>query len=161
MNFNKFIYGLGLTLLGGLVLTGCRRTIRRNPAIPSQRSNTKSAQELGRGHVHELLQNASSYAWDFGDGNTSTDESPVHTYAAGGTYDVTLTATGAAGSASRTETINIVDPNTAGMFLSGAEGKTWYLDREAIAMGIGPGPGDVSWWSFGGVTPWAASMHPR
>ncbi|MFH2096358.1 MAG: C25 family cysteine peptidase [Bacteroidota bacterium] len=36
--------------------------------------------------------NATSYLWDFGDGNTSTDENPVHTYTANGTYTVTLTA---------------------------------------------------------------------
>ncbi len=34
-----------------------------------------------------------SYAWDFGDSNTSTMESPSHTYAASGTYTVTMTAT--------------------------------------------------------------------
>lgn len=34
-----------------------------------------------------------TYAWDFGDGNTSTDENPVHTYSMGGFYTVTLTAT--------------------------------------------------------------------
>ena len=31
-----------------------------------------------------------TYAWDFGDGNTSTQASPSHTYAAEGIYDVTL-----------------------------------------------------------------------
>lgn len=35
---------------------------------------------------------ASTYAWDFGDGNTSTASSPTHTYAADGTYTVCLTA---------------------------------------------------------------------
>ena len=34
-----------------------------------------------------------SSAWDFGDGSTSTDTSPSHTYAAAGTYNVTLTVT--------------------------------------------------------------------
>ncbi len=33
------------------------------------------------------------YAWSFGDGGTSTEQNPSHTYAAGGTYDVTLTVT--------------------------------------------------------------------
>jgi len=33
-----------------------------------------------------------SYLWDFGDGNTSTEANPVHTYAVEGIYDVTLTA---------------------------------------------------------------------
>ena len=36
---------------------------------------------------------ASSYAWNFGDGNTSTATSPSNTYASAGTYNVVLTAT--------------------------------------------------------------------
>jgi PKD repeat protein len=36
---------------------------------------------------------ALSYEWDFGDGTGSTDENPVHTYAAADTYTVVLTAT--------------------------------------------------------------------
>ncbi len=34
-----------------------------------------------------------SYSWTFGDGATSTVQNPSHTYAAGGTYTVTLTVT--------------------------------------------------------------------
>jgi PKD repeat protein len=34
-----------------------------------------------------------TYAWDFGDGGTSTDENPTHTYAAPGNYTVKLTVT--------------------------------------------------------------------
>jgi len=36
---------------------------------------------------------ADSWAWDFGDGATSTDQHPTHTYEATGTYTVSLTAT--------------------------------------------------------------------
>src|SRR5688572_19057347 len=32
-----------------------------------------------------------SYAWNFGNGKTGTGAKPVHTYAAAGTYQVTLT----------------------------------------------------------------------
>ena len=35
--------------------------------------------------------------WDFGDGNTSTEENPVHTYTTAGTYDVTLSVVGDGG----------------------------------------------------------------
>lgn len=37
-----------------------------------------------------------AWDWDFGDGNTSTQQNPSHTYAAGGTYNVTLTVTNGA-----------------------------------------------------------------
>ncbi|MCG8456095.1 MAG: Ig-like domain-containing protein, partial [Holophagales bacterium] len=33
------------------------------------------------------------WSWDFGDGSTSTERHPVHTYAAPGTYEVSLTVT--------------------------------------------------------------------
>ena len=36
-------------------------------------------------------ENADSYSWDFGDGMTSSEESPIHTYDADGNYSVTVT----------------------------------------------------------------------
>ncbi len=40
---------------------------------------------------------ATAYLWDFGDGSTSAQENPSHTYVTGGAYVVTLRATGSAG----------------------------------------------------------------
>ena len=37
-----------------------------------------------------ISSNYENFFWDFGDGNSSTDHSPVHTYLSGGSYDVTL-----------------------------------------------------------------------
>jgi PKD repeat protein len=34
-----------------------------------------------------------SWLWDFGDGNTSTEQNPIHTYIVPGSYTVTLTVT--------------------------------------------------------------------
>src|SRR4030095_3534334 len=45
-----------------------------------------------------------SYAWTFGDGGTSTVASPSHTYAAAGSYTVSLTVTGPGGSNTQTRT---------------------------------------------------------
>jgi PKD repeat protein len=42
----------------------------------------------------DLSTGASSWAWDFGDGNTSTQQNPTHVYASAGTYTVTLTVDG-------------------------------------------------------------------
>jgi len=41
---------------------------------------------------------ATSWSWDFGDGNTSIGQNPVHTYAADGTYNVCLIASNACSS---------------------------------------------------------------
>ncbi|MDN3670436.1 PKD domain-containing protein [Echinicola jeungdonensis] len=55
-----------------------------------------------------MASNAMEYHWDFGDGNTSTEENPEHTYAAEGEYTVTLTVTGEEGSTS-VELVKTVD----------------------------------------------------
>jgi PKD repeat protein len=45
---------------------------------------------------------ADGYLWDFGDGDTSTEPYPIHTYDTAGTYTVVLTATNSSGSDVRT-----------------------------------------------------------
>ncbi|MEZ5173669.1 MAG: PKD domain-containing protein [Bacteroidia bacterium] len=47
--------------------------------------------------LSNLTENAVSYLWDFGDGTTSTDSIPQHTYANLGVYPVTLIAFGSGG----------------------------------------------------------------
>lgn len=61
--------------------------------------------------------NAQTFAWDFGDGNTSTEENPSHTYENVAAYTVTLTVGGIEGTipAKTTNVVNIIpdepDPN--------------------------------------------------
>ena len=45
------------------------------------------------GNFTNTSGNASSYFWEFGDGETSTEENPIHNYASVGFYTVTLTTT--------------------------------------------------------------------
>jgi len=54
--------------------------------------------------------NASSFLWDFGDGNSSTDFTPFHTYEFEGTYQLCLTASNDCGDITTCETITIVCP---------------------------------------------------
>jgi|GEM_PF-2115815 len=93
-------------------------------------------------------QNATTYAWDFGDSTgTSTDENPTYTYAKAGKYTVTLTASNASGeSAVKTADVEIKD---AGNFLSG---KTWYLLADpagGATYEVGPSDHSAWWWGFG------------
>lgn len=57
---------------------------------------------------------AVTYEWDFGDGNTSAEESPTHVYASADTYTVTLTAVNESNlSTSLSQSIEILAPVTA------------------------------------------------
>ncbi len=47
------------------------------------------------------------YEWDFGDGSTSSERDPSHTFTAAGTYTVKLTVTGPDGSSSSETTITV------------------------------------------------------
>ena len=49
-------------------------------------------------------QYATSYLWNFGDGASSEEQSPTHTYSTAGNYTVSLTATNSAGSDTETKT---------------------------------------------------------
>ena len=55
----------------------------------------------------DLSQNGTTYAWDFGDGNTSTSSNPQHLFTTAGLYDVTLIITGACGSDTLVQTLNL------------------------------------------------------
>jgi PKD repeat protein len=54
---------------------------------------------------------ANSYLWNFGDGETSTEMSPVHMFTSAGSVTVTLTATNADGDNDATQSITVAEPN--------------------------------------------------
>jgi PKD repeat protein len=61
-----------------------------------------------------LSLNGSTYAWVFGDAGTSSAPSPVHNYAAPGTYTVELTVTNACGTGYYTTNITITSTGNGG-----------------------------------------------
>ena len=65
-----------------------------------------------------------AYNWTFGDGTSSTAQNPSHTYAAGGSYTVTLKVTdnqGATGSTS--QTVTVTQPNQPPSVNAGSDEK--------------------------------------
>ena len=93
-------------------------------------------------------QNATMYSWNFGDGNTSTEENPTHVYETAGAYTVVLTAKNAAdASATYEQSIQITDPNDAYKLLTGEVSKTWKLFREGTSMSLGESlENPANWW---------------
>ncbi|MCF8245135.1 MAG: PKD domain-containing protein [Saprospiraceae bacterium] len=57
--------------------------------------------------------NSTSFLWDFGDGNTSIEPNPTHTYSDFGDYTVTLVATGPCGDDELTINLNVAVLPTA------------------------------------------------
>ncbi|MCO7225115.1 PKD domain-containing protein [Pleionea sp. CnH1-48] len=74
-------------------------------------------------HSNDSNGTIESHAWDFGDGNTSSDANPIHTYDEAGSYEVTLTVTDnddITDSITRTVTVaEIVDPQMVIKNISG------------------------------------------
>jgi PKD repeat protein len=91
---------------------------------------------------------ATSYAWTFGDGGTSTSTNPGHTYTSAGTYTVELTATNSCGSDVFTRTSYITVTCTAPT--AGFTGSPTSGDYPLNVDFTDQSSGATSWdWTFG------------
>lgn len=94
-----------------------------------------------------------SYLWQFGDGTTSTDESPKHTYTASARYQVTLTTRSAAGYSKDTSMLVVAAaPATAdfSLVMSGP-----YVSFTNTSSGV-----ESAAWNFGDQTPTTDTLSP-
>lgn len=99
--------------------------------------------------------NASSFFWDFGDGMLSTAVSPQHTYAAEGTYTVTLYAIEPCDTAVATQTVVIALAPAAGFSVpdtvNGCQSALVDFDNSSSSSA-------TAWqWSFPGGSPSAST----
>lgn len=82
-------------------------------SFPSLNAGFSSTTILSNVIFTNTSTNATSFFWDFGDGETSISENPSHLYFNTGTYDIKLIATGACSVDSIIQSITIseLDPN--------------------------------------------------
>lgn len=104
--------------------------------------------------------NNQSNSWNFGDGNSSTDVNPVHTYAADGSYTVTLTVTNPCGSTTVTKTVVIDADPTAGFSGSPTSGCA-PLTVQFTNSSTGPGSLTYNWSFPGGNPSTSSSQNPQ
>jgi PKD repeat protein len=89
----------------------------------------------------QSTNNPTTHAWDFGDGEVSSDQNPTHAYAQNGIYEVTLTASNNDGTDTRTitqmitiksnpilvseENVTVCDGEGVVLSVSGADSYDW------------------------------------
>ncbi|WP_159611313.1 PKD domain-containing protein [Glutamicibacter sp. JC586] len=100
-----------------------------------------------------------SYAWDFGDGQTSTEATANHTFADPGTYLIKLTVTDSAGATDSTSKSVVIPPPpapnqapTADFDISNIQGLKVTVDAEKSSD---PDGDELTYrWSFGNGSDW-------
>lgn len=107
-------------------------------------------------------QPITDWFWDFGDGNTSTQQNPTHLYAAPGKYDVTLTVInlfGCTDSITKPGELDIVVPPVAIIDMSDTLG-CLPLGVQFGDSSIKPNPIASTTWNFGDGSPLDTTSHP-
>ena len=118
------------------------------PPIPGNKPNTSFTTEVNGLSVTftNTTVEGETYLWDFGDGQTSTEENPVHTYASQGMYNVVLTATNTNGSSSASTVVFLgIDLSTFTDAM--LQGGAWKVRAEDKTVFVGSGMGKSDWWS--------------
>ncbi len=97
----------GADTLCNSINTGCNSPVAGFTRIPTN---------LSVAFTDATTNGPTSWLWDFGDGNTSTLQSPTHVYAASGTYTVCLTSTNTCGSNTTCTVITVSCPAPVASF---------------------------------------------
>ena len=95
-----------------LILSACKK--------PPEASFTHTSDSYEEGDTVSFMStstDANDLEWDFGDGITSTDQSPFHIYNSTGTYTVSLSVSNDDGSDESSESVTIKDPTILAFFV--------------------------------------------
>ena len=105
----------------------CTLVVALNPCISFTDTNNTCTGEFQ--FTSTSINTPTSYAWDFGDGGTSTDPNPAHHYAVNGFFDVELIACNAAGCDTMVQTVQAQ--------ITGPDPTACYPVTTAYCCGIG------------------------
>ncbi len=128
--------------------TGCTTTETFTlQELPPQSEITTTSVCLGEESMFSFTttSGATSWVWDFGDGNSSTDQNPTHIYASSGSHNVTLTLDGGCMPDQVTGTTEVFEQPTAD-FTYSPEIPTTSTTVEFVNTGTG---GTSFLWDFG------------
>lgn len=95
---------------------------------------------------------ASVYAWDFGDGNTSTEQNPTHTYAGAGEYTIVFTVTNPGGCGDTLTRQNFITVRPTPTVDASVNNALSCDINEAFAFTVQPIAGATYSWDFGDST---------
>ncbi len=107
-------WSIAFSMLGLMAITSCGGD--DEPSVPEPTADFSSVIDGKTVTFTDASTDAESYSWDFGDGNSSTQASPTHTYVGNGSYVVRLTVTNASGEDSRQSVLEIVNITIDGDF---------------------------------------------
>lgn len=142
----KTLYYLSLLALMNIFLsTGCKKEEADPPTADFSASKTTALVGENIQFTNESI-NATSYEWDFDDGETSAQENPSHAFSEAGTFNVELTAKGEGGTHSVSKSIVISEPEPVANFVMS---KTSAYVGETITFTNQSSNASSYSWSFG------------
>ncbi len=108
-------------------------------------------QEVTFTNVTSISAGSLTYFWDFGDGNTTTDQDPIHIFTAPGTYPVTLIATSSEGCTDTLVQNVVVNPTPNSTITSGGQAGP-VCNGDSVVLDAATGVGYNYLWSTGDTT---------
>ncbi len=133
-------YAIFIVLSCAMIVMICGSASAATPSANFTANTTNGHSPLNVHFTDKSTGNPTSWNWDFGDGSSSTDQNPNHTFSTVGAYTIKLTAANDDGSSSLTRTNYITAWNTTSV-MSSNNGIAFYVANDAgvkydIANGV-------------------------
>lgn len=125
-------------LLLAIAIVGCNTNDPYEPYVPENAQPTANFTYTASGLIVKFTnqsKNARTCLWDFGDGKTSSENNPTHTYSEPGTYTVSMVVTNGDKQSTKTIRITVKNPTevrVVGFRIDklGLDSKYWYFQLD-------------------------------